>query len=319
MKSLETPEITNQTTPSIILSREEVGKMFGDDFVQQQILTLMDIGKEYLIDNEWISNAPNQKPDDCRIVFNNPEELQTAQDVAAVWSNLSDIFFSRPIHPEIITKRLFESRKENKARTLFTPWGHGPQASVGVKERSIFYRIRQVINILNAASILTEPLIMPADLYALQIDARPPAEVNQYFTEIERLADEFGFTPKKWSQIRIENISRYDQLAAELSDEELTKIIPETIIEGAVYQAGLWSGYNNQEQIEQAAYDYLRERIIEATIVNEVYAPIKLSAVARGKDVFVDGPLPAIYVIPPDEQFPWLPRRGSKNDRRSIR
>lgn len=111
---------------------------------------------------------------------------------------------------------------------------------------------------------------------------------------------------KSWSEIKKENKDLYDKRAQELTISEIEKILSPTKILEAKKAAERRSGYTDPSRIEEAAYAYLRERIIEAEIIEQKYKPIKVSAVPKNKDNEVDRDLPRIYILPDWWEFPWL-------------
>jgi hypothetical protein len=149
---------------------------------------------------------------------------------------------------------------------------------------------------------------MPADIYATEVNNQVDLnKARAYFENVTQVSIEsFGFQVKAWSEIRAENIGQYLRRKAELDVDALKQMLTPIKVYEAVSVSKRRSGYSDPKEIEQAALAYLRERVCEAEIIEEVYTPIKVSAVAKNKDNGVDRDLPRLYIIPDQEQFPWL-------------
>lgn len=214
--------------------------------------------------------------------------------------------FKTLVKPDEIVRRLQQAKFTKIPLTLFVPWGVRPRGEIRL-EANLLDRLESVKNLLNQRGIPSQILVMPADIYATEINQQVnPDQAMNYFDRISQMVLKVGFEVKPWSEIRAENIEMYIQRKAELTEEEIKRIVGPNILKKAFSSAERRSGYKQQTDIEKSAFAYLRERIIEGEIINDIYQPIKISAAAKYKDDNIDGPLPRIYIIPPNLMFPWL-------------
>jgi hypothetical protein len=214
----------------------------------------------------------------------------------------------RPEYPTVIMDRIAEARDKKTQLTLFIPWGVRIDGQFGDNELKVMSRIQSLQEQLQKRRINTEVLLMPADLYATEVNNQVnPAQSENYFATVSEAAkNKFGFTVKPWSEIRTENLGRYQARAEQLTEDAIRRLLTKQKVTDAIDAAGRRSGYQETKDIQAAAFRYLRERIIEAEIVDDTYNPVKVSAVPRNKDNEIDGPLPRLYLFSSEEQFPWL-------------
>ncbi|MCL4360565.1 hypothetical protein M1555_04950 [Patescibacteria group bacterium] len=302
-------------TLSTILSGAEYQNFLTSDFDSQRITRwLLRKGGaeiEYLNADEWV-NEPDSPPDDERAVLLTPELMGAVNDVRSLWQTWRSLSYGKPIDELKILSRLLSNRISGNDQVLYVPWGSAPGVfRLDWKEEKVMEKITGIASIAAEYGISTRVLIMPADVYALVINKREPNEVIAYYYEVAALAARFGFDTRPWSEIRSDNSGRYAELKEYYSDKRLRSCIPDDIIEQAIGQAARWSGYASERDIKRAAFSYLRERNIEAQIIDEQYAAIKVSAVPKAKDAYVDDPLPRLYVIDKELQFPWLRPSGN--------
>lgn len=292
-----------------------------DDFAVQKILKYLGAAYEYKVAGEWVNGQPNQKPEEKRIVFKDTERLRVGLDVYFAWQYISQMKAYDPVFPEKTIQRLLNARQDTfmpsmatvdrPSLTLFVPWGVRPKGEFGDPEIAVMEKIKQLKMTLRKRGMTnTEALIMPADLYATEINRQVDNETaTRYFNEVAYQARISGFPVLPWSEIRQRNILIYQKKSAELTNEKVINILGVNIIKEALEAAERRSGYDSQEDIEKAAFAYLRERICEAEIIETAlgrYNVIKVSAVGKNKDNGVDRELPRIYILPPELQFPWL-------------
>lgn len=275
-----------------------------DRFALQRVCFDLGAQYEYLIAGSWREGNPTQKPDGKRVVFD-LDQFRAARDTYFAWENISKQKVDNPVKPEEIIKRIATARQSGAPLILFVPWGVKPEGKPFL-EKTVMDNIQSIQRLLNARGINTQVLLMPADLYATEINRLDAEKVKKYFGFIEEQAVQRGFTVKPWSIIRTENIKQYMKRSKELSEEKLRSLLPPPVVDGALDAAKRRSGYFLREDVENAAFAYLRERVCEAEIIEIAYQPIKISAVAKNKDNGVDRDLPRLYLIPPDQQFPWL-------------
>lgn len=276
-----------------------------DDLALQTVLKATCVSREYLINGYWTSNAPNAKPDGTRIVFENTDSFKLARDTYVAWLDITRMKTGSPEQPREIIKRLFLSRSTDKPIVLFVPWGVRPNG-LPKPELLALSRIKFLQETLIKRHIATKVLLMPADIYATEINQLNEQQTKVYFDWVKQQAETRGFQVLSWSAIRSANRIQYDKLVKTFTKEKLQEIFSKGQLERIREAAERRSGYVNCEDIENAAYAYLRERVCEAEIIETVYRPIKVSMVAKEKDARVDRELPRIYIVPKEEQFPWL-------------
>lgn len=314
----------------IRITQTDLVQQFPDQFAREAIFKQSGwIRREYLVNGEWTQGPPSQRPEAVSIVLSNDglpfadEKLRMKTQLYDAWRSLIEISTDEPANKTEILRRLEDpiSLAFNKAMTLgirdwdriktwtelFIPWGVRPEGGFGQPEEVVFDRIQSVQEGLSKNGVSTKVLLMPADLYATEVNRQVNKEqANEYFEQVAGAGRDRGFNVVPWSAIREEYLDDYQRLAADLTIGAIRELIPGQVIESAKKSAGRRSGFSAEAEIEAAAYRYLRERLCEAVIIEERYRPIKLSAVAKYKDNFVDRNLPRVYVTPSELQFPWL-------------
>lgn len=311
---------------SVRLDQQAALPAYSDVFAMQQLNRISELGirNEYKVNGVWISGAPSKKPEETRLVI---EQSRTAVNIYNAWQAISEAKVDKPVFPEAVFRRIagpvvtemvsfwfgggpvwwMKEWSYNVSLKLFVPWGVRPQGNFGAPERLVLKRIKDLEDKLRMNSVWTNVCIMPADLYATEVNRQvSPEKAVEYFARVTEAAEVRKFSVKPWSQIREENRDRYQKRSAELTEDTIREILPSSIIGEALGAARRRSGYYFESDIKAAAFRYLRERICEAEIVEDTMKPIKLSGVTKKKDNFVDRNLPRIYVIPPELQFPWL-------------
>jgi len=274
-------------------------------FPFQMVLKDVDVTNEYLISGEWTGNKPQQKPEGKRLVFANVEQLRIARDVYFIWEELELQKQTDPAIPEEIIKRLLVGRSTGQTVNLFVPWGVRPEGEPKL-ETSVLDKIQNVSDMMRKKGVNSQVILMPADIYATEINLINCDLAFNYFCFVRREAEARGFVVKSWSEIRAENIDLYQSLAAQYCEETLEEILPGGVIERAIEAAKRRSCRTDINDIIKSAYTYLGERIVEAEIIERIYKPIKVSAVSKNKDGYVDRELPRLYLVPEEMQFPWL-------------
>lgn len=313
----------------IRIDQQRLKSYSPDMFAVQRILKEVKASFEYLVDNEWQPGRPSSKPEGTRVVFLNGypffrsiDRFRIARETYFAWQSITEASTADTVRKEEIIKRLIEPQafaliapalgrldlsKMKPYLTLFTPWGVRPEGKFGRAEATVLDRLKTMRDSLRNRGIQTKTLVMPADVYATEVNRQVKRRRSkEYF---ERVADEAqtrGFTVESWSQLRDRNRQVYEKRADELTKRSLRELLPPQVIAEALSAARRRSGYSFPADIEDAAFRYLRERVCEAEIIEALYTPIKFSAVAKQKDNFVDRNLPRIYVIPNELQFPWL-------------
>jgi hypothetical protein len=297
------------------INEATIKKYKPDEFALQKIFKELDVTYEYQVAGAWVAGRPTQKPEGKRIVFDDVERFRVGRDVYFAWKAITEIKAYDPMLPEKVIQRLLNARQakflpDEYSRYplyLFVPWGVRPEGEFGDPEKAALEKIRSLQVILNNRGVNAQVLIMPADLYATEVNRQVSNDdAAKYFDNVTLWANYRGFFAKPWSEIRQDNRIIYQERTAKLTNEEIAKILGKNIVNEALEAAGRRSGYNDKVGIEKAAFAYLRERICEAEIIETAYKPIKVSAVGKNKDNGVDRELPRIYILPSELQFPWL-------------
>lgn len=270
-------------------------------FAFQCVLTLSHGKRQYRFGNEWFDHTLGKRPDETRITME-LETFRKARNAYKIWNQLTPSFTFNPVFPEIIMARLMNG----EPLTLFVPWGVRDTAKIGQRERLAMNTLESFACMLHENGVNTQIVIMPADIYALEINKKiSPLIVSEYFTQVTDESRNRGFIVMPWSQIRYENQTLYDQISLEMTQEHIATLISLPVRMKA-YEAALRnSGFQDAASIQRSAYTYLRERICEAIIVEETLKPIKVSMAPKNKDNDVDMSLPRLYILPEKLILPW--------------
>lgn len=310
-------EIQTRGSVRVTIPGKDTG-VFFNKFALKQSIKNSGALLQIRTDNTWSSEPPEGKTavEEKRILFPGIAEFSTARDTYSAWTDLevlqtqdrtSDQPREKPERPEAIFERLLEARKTGTPVTLFVPWGARPTGSFGESEITVLNRLANLKEMLLRRKISSSLLLMPADLYATEINNQVASEqADSYFRTVTEEAEIRGFTAIPWSAIRQAHIELYTQRSSELTTENIQKLLSANKIVKAFDAAGRRSGYTERTKIQNAAFAYLRERICEAEMIESIYAPIKVSVVPKNKDNEVDRNLPRVYLIPPAVQLPWL-------------
>lgn len=277
-------------------------------FALQHALKGVGVSREYKVDDTWTGNKPERKPEGTRVVFDSLDSLRAARDTYNAWVDIDRMRRFRPEYPTKSIQRLLNARTTNEPLPLFVPWGVRPEGEFGASELQVMDMLKNFQTILAQRNIPTELLLMPADLYATEVNNQVGNQrVENYFSTVRDIAqNQFDFTVVPWSQIRTDNLTAYNQRDNELTQDAIKQVIPRGKIRSAIEAAGRRSGYTNPTDIRNSAFAYMKERICEAEIVEKAYKPIKVSVVPRERDNHLDRGLPRLYLFTPEQQFPWL-------------
>lgn len=291
---------------SIYINSRTINNSQPNRFALERVLFEGNAAYEYFVDNEWRPGPPQSKPEGKRIVFNDVDTFRAARDTYFAWSATDNMKAYHPVYPNTVIRRMYESRLSGIPLPLFIPWGFRTTGEPN-KEFFVLDRILQFTDtLLRPRGIRSEVIIMPADLYATEINGIDPNLVNTYFEFVASEARLRGFKVAPWSKIREENQAQYRRRTDQLSNKTIQELLPNPVIDKAIEAAEKRVIARSTRLAEQSAFSYLRERMCEAEIVEEKYRPIKVSVVAINKDNGVDGNLPRLYIIPLEEQFPWI-------------
>lgn len=280
----------------IRMNQDILKKYSSNQFVVDSLFPILNIRNAYLIDSRWSFDIPKSRPDDKRF-FMSRESFRTFRDIFNIWNEFKNRECTSPVFPNKILDRVSQSRMTGQELTLFIPWGVREKGEPNL-ELEVMDDVKSIRDFMVNRGVNASVLIMPADVYALEINNFDKVLVNNYFNFVENEANKRNFLFKPWSKIKGENIKKYEEYRSELVD--LSEILPYQIIEGA----GRASIKRNGNK--DASILYLKERIVEAKIIEEQYYPIKISMVAPNKDAIVDGELPRLYLIKEEKQFPWI-------------
>lgn len=315
----------------IRINQTDLVQQFPDQFAREKLFNKSKgAWREYLINNEW-TQGPEGKPEATRVVFPDTvlmpgkDRLDLSSNVYQAWRSLMELSVDEPVKGDVTIDRLLRTlegpyelllmvggpstawTRKYYSTQLFVPWGVRPEGNFGKPEEDALNRIQEVRNSLRKNDIGSKVLLMPADLYATEVNKQVNKEqARKYFEQVAGAGRDRGFNVVPWSAIREEYMDDYQRLAAELTIDAVKELVPKYVIESAKKAAGRRSGFTTEAEIDAAAFRYLRERLCEAVIIEEKYKPIKVSAVAKYKDNFVDRELPRVYVMPSELQFPWL-------------
>lgn len=226
----------------------------------------------------------------------------------AAWEYTLRASTESPVYGGIIIDRFARCLKESPV-TLFVPWGASPtRTTANNYDQTALNRIEQFSRILAMCDVPNDVLIMPADVYAIEINGDDLNRVAQYFSSVRSKAERFGFSVIPWSTIREQNWDLYENTVRwECSPEVLWRSTPKALWYDGLLPAALSRNAGRGENaIRQSAFRYLQERIAEARIIEAAYAPVKLSMVSKQKDDIVDRELPRVYILDKNWRFPWL-------------
>ena len=224
-----------------------------------------------------------------------------------------------PVNPELTQKRIIASR--DSALRLFTPWGPPyNKEALDLREGSeikTLKKLAEIARLFASYEIDVQWVILGADLYGTEINRLgrldgPPRiseeVVKRYFSNLNRAL--LVRLPQAklylWSQIRFEHQTAYSRYQEDYNTERIGQLIGETLLKQMTYTAKLICRLSSKEEAEIMALRYLKERISEALLVEEIWQPIKISLAPPGKDEIVDMNLPRLYLIPKELQTPWL-------------
>ncbi|MBI4064858.1 hypothetical protein HY409_00605 [Candidatus Gottesmanbacteria bacterium] len=226
----------------------------------------------------------------------------------AGWEYTLSASVEAPVYGGAIIDRFAQSSAEQPL-TLFIPWGVSPtRTAIGRYEEVALDWTKRYSELLLYYGVPNRPLIMPADVYAVEINGDDPDRVAQCFSSIGNVAERLGFPVVPWSTIREQNRDRYeDTLKWECSLEALWQSTPKALWYDGFLPASFSRNMAKRDDVvRQSAFRYLQERIAEARVIEAAYAPVKLSMVSKQKDDIVDRELPRIYILDKKLRFPWL-------------
>ena len=242
------------------------------------------------------------------------ERIKYPQNAEAAWQATKPWLTETPLYTGDILSRLAAS-SPRKPLTLFIPWGVRPEGKFGDKELRALDTIKKYQSLLQTFSIPSTVLLMPADIYATEVNNYQNDSANAYFTTVTKAAEQRNFQVSPWSDIRRANRRMYDRiLQGEASLEALWKTTPKSLWQ-SLLRAAERRSRQDPNDVAKAAFDYLKERVAEARIIDAIYKPIKVSMVSPKKDDIVDRDLARLYILPRELRFPWMPEMGVMYER----
>jgi len=191
--------------------------------------------------------------------------------------------------------------------TLFTPWGpryHWEERGVAIKEGD-----KEIATLRYLADIFSEInrraenrtfrwVFLAADLYGTGINKLPDKMVGDYFASLSI-----------WLKELIPESELVYWSAWQGEAEHYRRIVESLFSEfGEINPKLLDRAQATASKMESAgeALAYLKERAVEALLIEELLSPIKISCVERHKDDKVDLDLPRLYLLPPELTAPWM-------------
>ncbi len=211
----------------------------------------------------------------------------------------------KPVRLEGVLDNFATARFEGTELNFFSPWGprykiSTPEIEENSPEMKTIGELVEIFQEFVGFGYKPRLVLMPADTYGIEINNLPSEFVVIYFDSLSRvLAKELGdlvkLEIKPWSEIRNEDRERYDELYEEMAARWKYSSLPSRAVNTA--------RFFNPDKPEDSARRYIIERMVEATIIEERYAPIKLSLVRKEKDE-LDGALRRIYII--RNKAPWM-------------
>jgi len=219
----------------------------------------------------------------------------------------------KPIHEAGAYKRVFDP-----VVTLFTPWGP-PYQNRGLDiargpEVAIIKRLVEIEKLFDGYKRRPIWHFLGADAYGTQVNQKNgksrvnPKTASQYFAQLEALLKRnlgqcyFHL----WSGIRSEASPTMMSFWKELTDDFVTELVGLELLDEARETARAVNGLRHRNEAQPIAIEYLRQRIFEAEMVEELWHPIKISLAPPHKDRVVDGVLPILYLVPEELRTPWL-------------
>jgi len=277
-----------------------VGKQALDTIVREGFAT-----KDYFVDGCWVSSIQDGIRG-SRYKVN--DTLSLIQDAANLWRYIKKDSIQKPVGGVRIPEQLLRVKFQGERLVLFSPWGprynqESPLIEKSDPEVRTFGEIQRTLATISGFGYDISFILMPADMYGIEINNFSPLFVNEYFKRVEELAfrelsSAASVDIKRWSRIREDNTKRYSQLREEI-DETLFDQIKKSKFRNAVKVARVF----NPTRAEESARRYCIERLVEGILIEELYSPIKLSIVRKEKDT-LDGPLKRVYLM--SNKAPWL-------------
>lgn len=237
------------------------------------------------------------------------ESIPFPQQAVAAWEATRPLLTADVSYSGDIMSRLAMS-SVNTPLTLFVPWGVRPEGQFGSSESQALDVISTYQKLLGRFAIPSRVLIMPADVYATEVNNYAAASTRDYFSTVEKESKARNFDVLSWSFIRKNNQALYDKtLQWEANSDSLWRTTPKILWGELLSSARARSKRDTEQAIAKAAFDYLKERVAEARVIDKVYKPIKLSMVSPKKDDVVDRDLPRLYLLPKNLRFPWITKK----------
>ncbi|NQU83448.1 MAG: hypothetical protein HQ536_01935 [Parcubacteria group bacterium] len=197
------------------------------------------------------------------------------------------------------------SRLRQQNVVLFTPWGpryswqaRGKIIQADDKEVRVIHFLAEILQEwkVNMPDKIFRWIFLGADLYGTRINRVPAEIVTDYFGSLaewlKKVLPETEF--RLWSEF-----NHSAEIYRRRIDENFEKYVNQKL---------LWCATRTAKAMDRGGdpREYLIERIAEAIVIEELFHPVKISCVARGKDDKVDWNLPRLYFVPEILHAPWL-------------
>lgn len=228
-----------------------------------------------------------------------------------------------PVFPALARTRILLSieRIPRRPLNLFTPWGppynkRGLNLGKGPEVKTI-KKVAAIAEVFVSHGVKINWIFLAADIYGTEInrlgnlDGPPRIKeeiVDKYFWNLKKSILTYipGARFYWWSRLRSKYNTVYFLSQQECNDERIKQLVGEPTFKQMVRTSTLINRLSSKEESETMALRYLRERICEALIVEEIWHPIKISLAPRKNDEVVDMRLPRLYLVPKELQTPWL-------------
>ncbi len=206
-----------------------------------------------------------------------------------------------PVNCADLKEKLEQSYESQEPLALFTPWGpkytyKEKGVEVGEPEIRTLKELEGIMSYFRQElGIPVKWYIMLADTYGTEINGLPEDAVNAYFSNLEKEIQKMPYFDALWWS-RTKACDRYTELESQIRSRFFDYVSPE-IFEKNIGKSRKFGGDVSN------ATAYSVERLVEGLLIEEMYAPLKISLVASKNDV-LDGPLRRIYVV--ENRKPWL-------------
>ena len=284
--------------------------------------------KEYKINGSW-EKKPAAGIRGTRLSMDSTN-LDRLLNTSKASQYLDQLEKKRSAKADKIIYKLIDTGFTPKTLTWFTPWGpryknSNPIINSDDPEVQTLIEMRSIFEKLKSLGYSQKLVLMPADVYATEVNSLDENFVSDYFASLnekttEILKDTIDVDFSTWSVMREENSGLYQELKEKISGEfvenesyfwdQNSSNGKDAIEINRIYKifrefkkAVEVAKFFNPQNAEGSAKKYCIERLVEGILVDQIYDPIKLSLVRKEKDI-LDGPLKRVYIV--KSMAPWL-------------